>query len=73
MVKLDESEIGCLRKIADEPSSRDPPCSEDVLKRLLDLGLIDCRPKLWAPLEAVDTRYHLTPAGELFLKRNGSR
>lgn len=69
MVTLSEAEIRCLRRVADEPSPSDPPCPEVVLKRLMDLGLIECRPKIWAPLEAMDTRYHLTPSGEAFLNQ----
>lgn len=66
---MTDAEIDCLRRIADEPSTAAPPCPDDMLKRLQDQGLIDFQPKLWAPLEAVDVRYHLTPSGEEFLKR----
>lgn len=69
MTRLTDAEISCLRRVADEPSSAAPPCPDDILKRLQDLGLVDFEPKLWAPLEAVDVRYHLTPSGEEFLMR----
>lgn len=69
MVDLSEAEIRCLRSVADEPAPNDPPCPEEVLTRLMELGLIECRPKIWAPLEAVDTRYRLTLSGEAFLNQ----
>lgn len=71
MPQLTEAERSCLRKIADEPSADAPPCPDDILKRLLALKLIDCQPKLWAPLESVDVRYHLTDRGEALLHRLG--
>lgn len=69
MTGLSNAEIRCLRRVADQPSAAAPPCPDDILKRLLDLELVDYEPKLWAPLEAVDVRYHLTAPGEEFLMR----
>jgi hypothetical protein len=69
MIRLSDGEITCLRRIADEPSTADPPCADEVLKRLQDLGLVEPGSKLWAPLEAVDVRYRLTAFGQAFLKR----
>lgn len=69
MTRLTDGEINCLRRIADEPSTAEPPCPDAILKRLQGLGLVDFEPKLWAPLEAMDVRYHLTSSGEEFLKR----
>lgn len=69
MTRLSHAEISCLRRIADEPSTAAPPCPDAILKRLRDLGLVDFEPKLWLPLEAVNVRFHLTDAGEEFLKR----
>lgn len=69
MTRLTGADIDCLRRIADEPSTTAPPCADDMLKRLRDQGLIAYEPKVWAPLEAVDVRYHLTASGEEFLNR----
>lgn len=69
MTRLSNAEIDCLRRIADEPSTDAPPCPDDILKRLQDLGLVEYEPKLWTPLEAVDVRYHLTDTGRELLNR----
>lgn len=69
MTRLSDAEVSCLQRIADEPSTAAPPCPDAILKRLRDLELIDFESRLWLPLEAVNVRFHLTYAGEEFLKR----
>lgn len=67
MINLSASDIECLRRIKDEPGTDDPPCPDKVLTRLMNLGLVECRPNLWAPLETIEMKYHLTSSGEAYL------
>lgn len=69
-MELTAAEIGCLRRIAQNLHSELTPCADPVLHHLMVLGLIERRPRLYAPLEWSGSVYRITHAGERAL-RNG--
>jgi len=69
MKELSNAELDCLRSIAKGYSDVISPCADNVLKHLLSLGLIEQRPKIWLPLEMMRVTYHVTSAGNKYLKK----
>ncbi len=62
MPNLDSVEIDCLRHIARGQTAEGGPCKEDVLRRLLELGLVERVPTQCLPLEMPRSAFRLTPA-----------
>ncbi|MBU1191660.1 MAG: hypothetical protein KKA36_01100 [Gammaproteobacteria bacterium] len=67
MKELNNAELDCLRKIAGGYSDVISPCADNVLNRLLSLGLIEQHPKIWLPLEMMRATYHVTRIGRKYL------
>lgn len=67
-MELTQAEIGCLRRIAQGIHSELSPCADPVLHHLTTLGLIERRPRLYAPLEWSGNVYRVTAAGEWALR-----
>lgn len=62
-MELDEAEMRCLKAISMGSSTVLLPCGVRVLRRLVDLGLVEYEPGRRLPLEMVQLACRLTPAG----------
>jgi len=69
MPNLLPSEMECLRRIGRGDTNGDGPCTDVVLRRLADLGLIERVPTGCLPLEMPRSALRLTPTGQAMLRR----
>ena len=67
MRRLQPGDLRCLRHIARGETDGGGTCSDDILRRLTDLGLIERVPTQCLPLEMPRTALRLTPAGRAVL------
>lgn len=67
MPRLQSREIDCLRRIARGETDGGGPCTDGVLRRLAELGLVERVPTQCLPLEMPRTALRLTPAGRASL------
>lgn len=69
MNELSDTELNCLRSVAEGYSDVISSCADNVLKRLITLQLIEQRPRIWLPLEMMRVSYHITTAGRNYLDK----
>lgn len=67
---LEPAEVQCLRRIAQDLHGELLPCASRVLDRLVALGLVERRPRLYAPLELSGAVYRITASGERALRQH---
>jgi hypothetical protein len=67
MPNLDPTERECLRRIARGNTDTGVVCTDQVLRRLAELGLIEQVPTLALPLEMPRSAVRLTTAGHAAL------
>ena len=70
MKEITETELNCLRRVAEMQSGIISPCNEHDLQRLVSLGLIEQRSGIWLPLEMLRITYHVTSAGRAYLEEH---
>lgn len=63
MTDINEKELCCLRRLAQQPSKEISPCDNKVIKRLLAMHLIEEVPAIRLPLEMASSQYRVTHAG----------
>jgi len=68
VVTLNDAELACLKKIANDQSSRGMhPCSDQILEQLSSKGLIELAPTQTLPLAMAQSTYALTAEGRMVL------
>ncbi len=71
MTQLNQSELECLRKIANGQSSNVMSvCASDILANLVSRGLIEYGPAMRLPLEMAIPCYKVTSSGYAVLRRS---
>lgn len=68
MRSLHTGDLGCLRLIARGETDGGGVCTDETLRRLADLGLIERVPTQCLPLEMPQSALRLTPAGRAALE-----
>ncbi len=68
MRRLQPGDLRCLRHIARGETDGGGTCSDEMLRRLTDLGLVERVPTQCLPLEMPRTSLRLTPAGRAVLE-----